>query len=63
MNKATDILGREIKAGDIIASRSLEFGTTFRVLAVDGCRVTLIRAYRGRKPQIFDCRDFRIVSR
>lgn len=58
-----DITGRVIKVGDIVSSQSWYFGTTMRVVAINGWRFDLVKAFRGRKVFTLDARGWRIVSR
>lgn len=61
--KNLDIIGREIQVGDIVSSPSWDFGTTMRVVKIDGWRLHLVRAFRGRKVVVLDSRNWHIVSR
>lgn len=58
-----DLTGKVIKVGDVVASRSWYSGTHMKVVAVDGWRLHLVKAFRGRKVFILDGRDWRIVDR
>lgn len=58
-----DITGRVIKVGDIVSSHSWYFGTTMKVVAINGWCLDLVKAYRGRKVFTLDARGWRIVSR
>ena len=58
-----DITGKVIKVGDIVASQSWYFGTTMKVVAINGWRLDLVKAFRGRKVFTLDGRGWRVVSR
>lgn len=58
-----DITGKVIKVGDVVASQSWYFGTTMKVVAINGCCLDLVKAFRGRKVFSLNGRGWRIVSR
>lgn len=58
-----DITGKVIKVGDIVASQSWDFGTAMKVVAVNGWRLDLVKAFRGRKVFTLDGSGWRVVSR
>ena len=58
-----DITGKVIKVGDVVASQSWDFGTAMKVVAVNGWRLDLVKAFRGRKVSTLDGSGWRVVSR
>ena len=64
MFKCIDILGREIKVGDIVRHRDWQYGTPMKVVGIDLGRLFLKMAHRGRKVHVLHgCRGWHIVSR
>ena len=58
-----DITGRVINVGDVVSSQSWDYGTTMKVVAINGWRLDLVKAFRGRKIFTLDASGWRIVSR
>lgn len=62
--KCIDILGREIKVGDVVARRDFLHGTPMRVVGIELGLLYLKKSWRGRKVEVLHgCTGWHIVSR